>query len=160
MSLLRLYPAPSEPCRLQGLYLDLGLHRQAAAGETVIYTNFIASLDGRIALYDAASGDYGVPEAIANKRDWRLYQELAAQADVLLVSGRYFRQLAKGTAQDLLPLGLEPEYADLHGWRRQQQLSPQPDLFVLSNTLDIPTEALERFRGRRLIVLTGRQGDR
>lgn len=160
MSLLRLYPAPSAPCRLQGLYLDLGLHRRAATGATLIYTNFIASLDGRIALYDAASGDFGVPLAIANGRDWRLYQELAAQADVLIVSGRYFRQLAQGRAQAILPLGMEPEYADLHAWRRQQGLKEQPDILVLSDSLDLPAEALARFAGRRILVLTGSRPSR
>lgn len=159
MTLLRLYPTPSEQRSLAGLYLDLGLQRRAVEGEVLIYTNFIASLDGRIALFDAVSGELGVPGAIANRRDWRLYQELAAQADVLLVSGRYFRQLARGQAQDLLPLGLEPAYADLHAWRRQQGMRPQPDILVLSDSLDIPAEALAHFADRRILVLSGNRGD-
>lgn len=155
MNVLRLYPPGQQQCEFDRLYLGLNLHRQASAGDVLIYTNFIASVDGRIALPNPDSGEFGVPGAIANKRDWRLYQELAAQADVLLVSGRYFRQLARGQAQDLLPLGREPEYADLHDWRRQQQLSPQPALLILTNSLDIPLEALEIFRDRRVMVLTG-----
>ena len=159
MSLLRLYPAPPEQQALAGLYLGLELHRRLAAGKVLIYTNFIASLDGRIALYSAVNGELGVPEAIANRRDWRLYQELAAQADVLIVSGRYFRQLAKGTAQDMLPLGAEPAYADLHDWRREQGLKAQPDILVLSDSLDLPATALTRFADRQIMVLTGSRPD-
>lgn len=105
MSVLRLYPAPPEPTQLEGLYLKLNLHLQVEVGEILIYSNYIASMDGRISLRDTSTGRFIVPEAIANKRDWRLYQELAAQSDVMITSARYFRQLAKGEAQDLLPVG-------------------------------------------------------
>jgi len=44
-----------------------------------------------------------VPRAIANERDWRLFQELSAQADIFLTSGRYLREWAKGQAQEILP---------------------------------------------------------
>ena len=104
MTVLRLYPAPQQKIPLKGLYLSLSLHRQAESGEVFIYANFIASLDGRISLLDA-HGEQGVPASLANKRDWRLYQELAAQSDIMLTSARYFRQLARGNAQDLLPVG-------------------------------------------------------
>lgn len=159
MSVLRLHPAPQQRCGLKGLYLGLNLHRQASDGDVLVYSNFIASVDGRIALPDPDSGEYVVPGDIANRRDWRLYQELAAQADVLLVSGRYFRQLEKGCAQDMLPLGDEPEYADLHDWRQRQQLAPQPAVFVFSQSLDIPVQALASLAGRQVAVLTGAQAD-
>ncbi|MDQ6971177.1 MAG: dihydrofolate reductase family protein, partial [Mariprofundaceae bacterium] len=124
-----------------------------AAGEVLIYSNFIASLDGRISMPDAHGGQ-GVPASLANKRDWRLYQELAAQADIMLTSARYFRQLAEGCAQDLLPVGRDAAYADLVHWREQHGLKPQPDVAILSRSLDIPQAALDKIQDRRLLVLS------
>jgi riboflavin biosynthesis pyrimidine reductase len=160
MTVLQIFPAPQQQISLQGLYLGLNLHRQAADGDVLIYSNFINSLDGRISVHEPESGEYIVPESIANKRDWRLYQELAAQSDVMLTSARYFRQLAKDKAQDLLPVGAAPEYADLLKWRREQGLKVQPDVMVLSNSLDIPITAIEKLQGRSVIVLTCHQADR
>lgn len=159
MTVLRLYPPAACKLPLQGLYLALGLHRRAVAGEVLIYSNFIASLDGRISLPDAG-GEQVVPSTLANKRDWRLYQELAAQCDIMLTSARYFRQLAGGNAQDLLPVGQESEYADLAAWRLDEGLQPQPDVAILSRSLDIPQEALAAVQDRRVRVLTGSGADK
>ncbi len=135
------------------VYLDLQLHRQAKPGDVLIYANYITSLDGRIALADSDGGQQ-VPKALANKRDWRLYQELAAQSDIMLTSARYFRQLAKGNAQDLLPVGAGEDYADLRDWRKSEGLKAQPDVAIVSASLDIPQAALENVSDRRILVLT------
>jgi len=152
--LKQLYPQCDVTRSLEGTYLDLNLHQQAAAGDVFIYANYISSLDGRIALYNADLADYEVPTAIANGRDWRLYQELAGQADVMLTSARYFRQLAKGKAQDLLPVGSGEKYADIKRWREKQGLKPQPDVMILSHSLDIPLAALEKVQDRKVMVCT------
>jgi len=159
MSVLRLYPQPAKQISLAGLYLGLNLHRQAADGDVLIYSSYIASADGRISLRDAGSGQFVVPEAIANKRDWRLYQELAAQSDVMITSARYFRQLAAGQAQDLLPVGQGKDYADLLDWRRAQGLDSQPAVAIVSNSLDIPAAALDMVHGRDIYVFTTEQAD-
>ena len=153
--LKQIYPQCDVSRPLEGVYLDLNLHKQADAGNVFIYANYIASLDGRIALYDERLGEYTVPKSIANDRDWRLYQELAGQADVMLTSARYFRQLEKGKAQDLLPVGLSEKYADIKAWRETQGLKAQPDVMILSNSLDIPLTALEKVQDRKVIVCTG-----
>ncbi|HCS13481.1 MAG: pyrimidine reductase [Zetaproteobacteria bacterium CG06_land_8_20_14_3_00_59_53] len=158
MTVLRLYPPPQRKMPLHGLYLALRLHRRSQAGGLLIYANYIASLDGRISLPDA-HGEQGVPATLANKRDWRLYQELAAQSDIMLTSARYFRQLARGKAQDLLPVGREKEYADLAAWRLDEGLQAQPDVAILSRSLDIPQAALEAVGDRKVLVLTGRDAD-
>ena len=150
----KLYPERLEEIPLQGTYLDLKLHKRAKEGDTFIYANYISSLDGRISLLDQRTGEFSVPDAIANARDWRLYQELAGQSDVMLTSGRYFRQLAKGIAQDLLPVGTGPDFADIQKWRKQQQLKAQPDVVILSDSLDIPLEALCMLSDRKITVLT------
>ncbi|MDQ7000999.1 MAG: dihydrofolate reductase family protein [Mariprofundus sp.] len=159
-NILQLYPIAQRQRALKGLYLELNLCEQAAVGDVLIYSNYIASVDGRISLRDDDSAEFVVPEAIANKRDWRLYQELAAQSDVMLTSARYFRQLADGKAQDLLPVGSAPEYDDLSEWRQQHGLKDQPDVIVISNSLDIPAAALEKVQDRRVIICTSeRAGD-
>ena len=151
----RLYPAPPQELPIEGLYLSLDLHRQAADDGILIYANYITSLDGRISIRD---GDgYSVPEAVANARDWRLYQELAAQADVLITSGRYFRQLAEGRAQAMLPVGTE--YPDLLAWRRLQGLSARPAVAIVSRSLNIPVAALERMGDRDVYVFTAGETD-
>ncbi len=161
MSLLQLYPPASEAKRaLQGVYLALQLHRQADDGEVLIYSNYIASVDGRISRFDAKKSDAQVPEAIANKRDWRLYQELAAQADVMITSARYFRQLAAGRAQDLLPIGSAPAYHDLLQWRQDEGLKAQPDVMIVSASLDIPVSVVATIlQERKVIVITGCDAD-
>jgi len=142
-----------------GLYLGLNLHRQAADGDVLIYSNYIVSVDGRISLRDADSGQFTVPGAIANKRDWRLYQELAAQSDVMITSARYFRQLATGQAQDLLPVGQGKDYADLLDWRLSEDMDSQPAVAIVSNSLDIPVAALDMVHGRDIYVFTTEQAD-
>jgi len=156
---LRLYPPPQEEIPLEGLYLELSLHRQVPAGEILIYSNYIASLDGRISVRDEETGEFKVPGTIANKRDWRLYQELAAQSDVMITSARYFRQLAKGRTQDVLPVGREREYADLLAWRSRQGLAEQPTVAILSHSLDIPLKALDRIADRDIYVFTTDMAD-
>ncbi len=151
----RLYPAPPQELPITGLYLSLGLNRQAADGDILIYANYIASLDGRISIRDG--NGYSVPEAVANARDWRLYQELAAQADILITSGRYFRQLAEGRAQAMLPVGTE--YPDLLAWRVSRGLSVQPAVAIVSRSLDVPTDVLERMGDRDIYVFTVRGAD-
>ena len=141
------------------LYLQHPLHRLSDEPAPLVYSNFVTSLDGRIALPRPGRASHGVPPAIGNSRDWRLYQELAAQADVIITSARYFRQYARGEAQDHLPLGPGERFADLHQWRLDAGLSAQPDVVVFSASLDIPAEALHTYRERRVHILTGAAAD-
>jgi len=147
-----LFPDSSESLPLEGLYLNLNLHRQAGEGEMLIYSNYVASLDGRISRFNPETDDYEVPKSLANARDWRLYQELAAQSDILITSARYFRQLSQGTAQDMLPVG--KGFDDLKQWRIDQGLKAQPDVAILSRSLDIPTEVFEQLGDRTIYVMT------
>jgi riboflavin biosynthesis pyrimidine reductase len=144
-SLLRLYPEPGA-APLRGLYLDPGWRAAVAPGPEgcFVYANFVASLDGRIAIAPDG-GRLQVPDAIANPRDWRLYLELAAQSDVLLVSGRYVRELAAGTAQAGFALGGDAP-SDLLEFRAALGLAPRPAIAVLSAALDLPPEPLAAAR--------------
>ncbi|WJW76018.1 dihydrofolate reductase family protein [Thiohalobacter sp. IOR34] len=161
-SIQQLYPHRASPdVELHGLYLDEGLHRAGSAGRPLVYSNFITSLDGRIALGAPHRATHQVPPALTNPRDWRLYQELGAQADLLITSARYFRQYAAGEAQDTLPVGPEPAFDDLRSWRQAEGLAAQPDIAILSASLDIPQAALAAYlgQGRRIHLLTGEDAE-
>ena len=157
--LTRLFPATGDQLPLAGLYLQHQLHLQGKAGKPFVYSNFVTSLDGRIALGNPGSTTHTVPAAIANARDWRLYQELAGQADLLVTSGRYFRQSYIGEEQDRLPVGRQAEFDDIHAWRAAQGLRAQPDIAILSGSLDIPVVTLQPYAPRRILVITGDDSD-
>ncbi len=155
----RLYPPPATDYPLEGLYLGQALPPGDAAGEPYVYSNFITSLDGRIAIALEGRSTHQVPTAITNPRDWRLYQELAGQADILITSGRYFRQCEIEEAQDRLPVSSHPGYSDIREWRSRHGLAAQPDVAILSRSLAISLESLKPYQSRRIIVFTGRQAE-
>ncbi len=154
---LELYPDPGKRHALQGLYLGQLLQsaRRREQQGPFIYSNFISSLDGRIAIPGPDRNSHQVPPAIANRRDWRLFQELAAQADLLITSARYFRQAAEQEAQAELPVGSAPEFDDLRAWRISRGMSPQPDIAVFSASLDIPLESIRLYADRNFYLITG-----
>jgi riboflavin biosynthesis pyrimidine reductase len=154
-SVQQLYPQPARELPLRGLYLAHDLRQFSTTTTPLVYTNFISSLDGRIALPCSADGQLGVPAALANQRDWRLFQELLAQADVLISSGRYLRDYAKNQAQDILCPHKHPDYADLVAWRQSRNLPPAPAVAVLSRSLDFSVPADFLNGQRTLIVFTG-----
>lgn len=142
------------PRALRGLYLEQPLEPPGWPGGLFVYSNFVTSLDGRIALDAPAAGASGVPPQTANPRDWRLFQELAGRAGIIITSGRYLRQFAAGSAQDVLPVGNDAAFDDIRAWRRSEGLTPQPDVAVISASLDfeVPDTLLQE--RRRILVLT------
>ena len=151
----RLFPAPREEIPLEGLYLQHAAQRSQTRRHPRVYTNFIASMDGRIAVDDPATEDHGVPDSITNPRDWRLFQELAAQSDILLTSDRYLHELAEGKAQAAAPLDDDPAFTDLHAWRQQQGWPRQPAIAVICASLDLPLTTLAELADRPVYVATG-----
>lgn len=151
--LTQLYPQHRPNLKLDELYRLETPNTDAP----LVYTNFITSMDGRIAIDHPVTGKRGVPKFITNPRDWRLYQLLAAQADVLLVSARYIRELSKGDAQDSLPVSQADEFHDLRAWRLERGMSPQPAVVILSASLDIPLARVCDIFNREVYVATGKQ---
>lgn len=150
----RLYPPPAEAQVLEGLYLAHDVRRYGEIrGRPYVYTNFVTSLDGRIAVPRRDSGRISVPRDVANPRDWRLFQELAAQADVLITSGRYMREWAKGNVQEILQVD-KARFADLKAWRAAQGLAPQADIAILSLSLQFPIPDVLCRGERRTTVYT------
>lgn len=154
---VRLLPAPQEELNLEGLYLREQLRELGTRDKPFVYGNYVTSLDGRISLFDADSGYRKVPKAIANPRDWRLFHELVAHADVLITSGSYLRDLAADQAQDILSLGVG--FDALKRWRTERGLPPEPAVAVLSASLDFPP-LLDTLAGaRKTCIITGREAD-
>lgn len=158
--MVRIFPAPAEEVALEGLYLSGRLGPPAERARSFVYANFIASLDGRISLPDPRTAKQGVPRAIANPHDWRLFQELAAAADALLVSGRYVRDLERGVSTRSFPVSRKPEHADLVRWRSARGLAPQPAIVIVSASLDLPPLAALVGSGRAVYVATGEAAER
>ncbi len=150
---LQLYPPPSAERELRGLYLAHDLRQFANRKEPYIYANFVTSLDGRIAVKRPRGKGMLIPKNIANDRDWRLYQELAAQADLILSTGRYLRDWAEGRAQEILQTD-NPKFADLREWRIARGLKPHPDIAIISASLDFPIPKVLTQNGRRAIFFT------
>jgi riboflavin biosynthesis pyrimidine reductase len=151
----QLYPTPAREVALNGLYLGHDLRGQhEALGRPFVYTNYVASIDGRIAIPRPAGQGMMVPKATSNDRDWRLFQELAVQADCVISSGRYLRDYAEGKAQEILRVYDEPRFADLGRWREERGLSRYPDLAVVSGSLDFPIPPFLTQEGRRVVVVT------
>lgn len=156
---IRLYPTPTASVPVGGLYLDSGFRRGLPPDRLLVYANFVSSLDGRIAVADTDTGIRQIPAGIANPTDWRLFQELAAHADVLLTSGRYMRDLAAGLAQDTPPVSPKPAFEDIIEYRLRHGMNQQPDLAVVSRRLDFEIPAALLLEGRRILVLTGEPCD-
>ncbi len=167
-NILQLYPATGNERPLRGLYSDENIRdaenirnaenaESTGNGDPFVYTNYVTSLDGRIAI-PGPDGDSQVPSAIANPRDWRLFQELAVQADVLLSSGRYLRDRTKDGAQELA-IENNPNLSDLADWRTERGLSPYSDFAVLSQSLDFPIPTSMLKKGRRVLVITSADAD-
>ena len=155
--LIRMYPDAGERVPLSGLYLHSGLRDAASAGP-LVYTNFIASIDGRIAL-TKTDGHHQVPKATANSRDWRLFQELAALADVIITSGHHIRDIAQGKSQAGLPVSVGPAYRDLLAFRREHGLTPQPAIAIVSANLELSPASLPAPTEREVIIITGARSD-
>jgi len=156
----QLYPLTARAHLLTGLYLAHELrHTQNELGRIFILANFISSLDGRISI-ESAPGQEKIPDQIANPRDWRLFQELAVQADLVITSGRYLREFAGGEAQDILRVYDDPDLADLKHWRLERGLKPYPDLAVISKSMAFPVPDELRRGDRKVLVFTTRNADR
>lgn len=161
MTVRRLYPLPSQERPLVGLYLAHDLRRQAAEMDhALVYANYVVSLDGRISVPHPAKAGQTVPKAIANDRDWRLFQELAVQADVVITSGRYLRDYADGRAQEILQVYDDPNFADLKQWRLDRGLTLYPTLAVISASLDFSIPEALTAGEREMLIFTTEDADR
>ncbi|MFZ4701959.1 MAG: RibD family protein [Candidatus Methylumidiphilus sp.] len=155
----RLFPPPYESVPLHGLYLGLNLHELGTTEQPFVYANFLASLDGRIAL-ENASGDAYLPKRLTSPADFRLFLELQAQADCLITHGGYLRSLSAGKLGNILHIGQRDDSGDLLEWRVSHGLRPQPVIVVASASLEFPMPESIRDHGQTCLIATGRNSDK
>lgn len=143
---------------LQGLYLGenlLGFSRRI--GRAVVIANYLTDSNGVIAVADRP-GHFRVPPGLKNASDWGLFQELMAQADVVISSGAYFKRLgsADNAPQEILRQ-FEPghAYERLGQWRLEAGYARRsPDLAIVSRQLDFTLVDGLLAHGRRVTVFT------
>lgn len=141
---------------LEGLYLSQRLREMAAEiGRSIVLTNFLTDQNGVIAK-SSKEGHFQVPAEVKNSSDWRLFQELMAQADVTISGGSYFKRLAASGGQDIL-YQFEPgnAFEKMGQWRLDSGYKKRsPDVAIVTRHLDfeLPKELLTS--GRRIIILT------
>ncbi|GJL75444.1 dihydrofolate reductase family protein [Nitrosomonas sp.] len=152
-SIIKLYPQPAGEQPLKGTYLAHDLRQFTAENRAFVYTNFVASLDGRIAVNRGDTEGMNIPQSITNDRDWWLFQELATQADLIISSGRYLHDWAQGNAQEILQTD-DPRFAELCDWRRARGLPPHADIAIVSASLDFPIPDVLTAAGRKVTVFT------
>lgn len=157
--IFRLYPPPYAEVSLQGLYLDHHLYDLGSVQRPFVYANFLASLDGRIALEDIYTGQTYLPKSLTTPADFRLFLELEAQADCLITHGGYLRALADGRLGNILQIGAHPSGEDLVEWRRSHGLAPQPALAIASASLDFVIPTLVREHDQPVTIFTGECAD-
>ncbi len=154
----RLHPAPRAEVALEGLYLRQNLHA-ADTERPFIYANFVTSLDGRIAIAKTAARKPHLPTTITSEHDLRLLFELQAQADCLVTHGGYLRALAAGRLGNVLQVGADARWPDIIEWRRHSGLAEQPDIAIVSASLDFPLPEAVRECAQRKIIVTGASSD-
>jgi riboflavin biosynthesis pyrimidine reductase len=157
--LLRLYPTPAQNIPVQGLYLQHGIHKLSKKNAPFVYANFLASLDGRIALEDVELGKTYIPKHLTTAADFRLFMELHAQADCLITHGGYMRALQQSKLGNILQIGSRRDLVDLAKWRLEHGLKPQPDVIIASASLDFPMHDSLQKHNQKVYIATGRNAD-
>ena len=153
---------------LRGLYLGERLMEMSKRiGRSVVLADFLTDKNGIVATADKPR-QFHIPAEMKNSSDWGLFQELMAQADVIIIGGAYFKSLATAgnSAQDILYQFEDGKgFDELGRWRlgagyRQRS----PDLAIVSRDLDFElpealTAAVERSpysprMSRRILAMT------
>ncbi|GAB6067408.1 hypothetical protein JCM13664_07260 [Methylothermus subterraneus] len=157
--IFRLYPPPFAEVPLKGLYLSERLFALGTPKRPFVYANFLASLDGRIALEDLQTGQTYLPKSLTSPADFRLFLELEAQADCLITHGGYLRALAEGKLGNILQLDAHPAGEDLVAWRKSVGLAPQPAIAIASASLNFTIPDSVRIHRQPVYIFTGEEAD-
>jgi riboflavin biosynthesis pyrimidine reductase len=145
---LELFPDAGTERDLRGLHLGHDLHSRAGPASSFVFSSFISSIDGRIGV----DGDVGAPRPLRNDRDWRLFQELMVQADVVLVSGRYVRDVGRGSARNVIPDPADQDARDLISYRLERGLPARPAVAVVTRIGNFDPRAAAGLSDRVIIA--------
>ena len=141
---------------LEELYLGERLTKLAAEiRRGLVLTDYLTDKNGVVAKAGKA-GHFEIPAELKNSSDWGRYQELMAQADVIISSGSYFKRLKTSGAQDIL-YQFEPggAFETLGQWRLDTGFEKRsPDVAIVTRHLDFELPAELRRSGRRIAIFT------
>jgi len=143
---------------LQGLYLGQKLMEVSEKiRRTLVIANFLTDKNGVIAKADEHH-NLQVPLELKNASDWRLFQELMAQADVIISGAAYLKRVsALGSRAENILSQFEPggEFEKLGNWRLSAGYQKRsPDLAIVTRSLDLkfPEEVMRN--GRKILIFT------
>ena len=155
--IVELYPQPGTSRALEGTYLAHDLRSIGTPEEPFVYANFVSSLDGRIAVVEAETGESYVLDDLTSGHDWRLFQELQAQADCMVTHGGYLRTVGKGKFPDILQVGISTQASDIGRWREEHGLTRQPAIAIVSRSLDFPVPLSLATHEQPVHIITGHE---
>jgi riboflavin biosynthesis pyrimidine reductase len=153
--IVELYPSTGTHRPLDGTYLAHDLRALGTADAPFVYANFVSSLDGRIAVVEAHTKESYVLEDLTSSHDWRLFQELQAQADCMVTHGGYLRALADRKFEDILQVGVAKQALDIGRWRSEHGLARQPAIAIVSRTLNFPIPPSLEEHEQPVHIITG-----
>ncbi len=142
---------------VKGLYLRLDLQGVAQKlGRPLVISNYVCDLNDVIAKRDKG-GEFQVARELKNDSDWRLFQELTAQSDVIITGAGYLKRYAAmgEKAENVIDqFSKGGEFASLGEWRESRGLKRNPDIVVVSRGLDFEIPAAAFRDNRKVIVFT------
>jgi len=157
-SVVQLYPQPGGSLPLKGLYLShdgLAQVNEPANNFPLVYANFLTSIDGRIALKTSDEKYYRLPWQLKSDEDFLLLLELYAHADCIITHGGYMRSLSEGRLGNVLQLPQTSETEYIHDWRKQQGMKSNPDVTIVSGSLDFPWHSSLDNPTQKVHIVTG-----
>lgn len=145
---------------VKGLYLRLDLQEVAKkSGKALVIANYVCDQNDVIA--KKKEGEFQVPWELKNAPDWRLFQELTAQSDVIITGTGYLQRFAKmgAKAQDVInQFSKNGEFAELGDWRDKHGMKRNPDIAVVSRSLDFDIPEAIFSENRKVYVFTTNDG--
>lgn len=152
---VQLYPQPGGEIPLQGLYLSRNRLVQENTPLPLVYANFSSSIDGRIALQAGENNHYRLPSRLKSEEDFMLLLELYTHADCIITHGGYMRALAEGRLGNVLQLPQSSETQYMHDWRAERKLKKNPDVVIVSGSLQFPWHESLDESGQEVHIATG-----
>jgi riboflavin biosynthesis pyrimidine reductase len=143
---------------LAGLYLGERLaDLSVKIGRSLVVTDFLTDRNGIIAKADERH-NFMVPSELRNSSDWQLFQELMAQADVIISGEAYLKRISTlGSHAQNIFSQFEPgrAFEKLGDWRLSAAYKRRsPDLAIVSRNLDFNFPEGVLRSGRRIVVFT------
>lgn len=144
--------------KVDGLYLDRDLQSMAKrAGRMIVIANYVTDLNDVIARKDS-DGEFQVAKELKNGSDWRLFQELTAQADAIITGAGYLKRFAKlgeGAENVIDQFSEGGSFEDLGKWRLDHGFKKRnPDIIIVSRSLDFDIPKAVLADGRKVVVFT------